>query len=921
MSFSAYAAEVFNFDVTEIEIIEEGNKFLGKNGGTATSNDGTVIKANNFEYDKLKNILIAIGDVQIDDKKENIIITSQKVTYFKNKEFIFSEGQSKAINEDIVINADNFEYNKITNVIDANGDVKIDNRSENYLIYTNKATYLKNEELFLTKGKSQAINENIIIDADNFEYNKINNIINANGDVKIKDSINNYLILAKDATYYKNLEKIITNGETEAFIQSKYIINSKDVTYLHNERILSSQHKSKIKDQNSQVYFAERFNYSIDEEIIKGEKFLIITNYNLPKSDKFFLEDGIINLKDKKFIAKDTKIKIHKDIFDNTENDPRIEGVSSSGDENITVINKGIFTSCKKDDTCPPWSIQSEIIKHDKIKKTLNYENAVLKIYDFPVLYFPKFFHPDPSVKRQSGLLQPEINNSNVLGSSLTLPYFKVISENKDLTFTSTFFDSDTLMTAAEYRQENKDSSLIADFSFVDGYKSPTTKKKNSLSHLFLKYNLDLSLENFNSSDLNISINKVSNDSYLNVFDQYITKSKLRPDNFNQLTNNAVLNLDHENYNFETGVLSYENLQIKKQSDRYQYVLPYYNFDKNISQNYFNGNVSFNSSGNNVLNNTNRLETNIINNITYNSLDFISNLGIKSNFGVNFKNLNSIGKKSSKYKSSTQSELISLYNIDVSLPLIKESKISKNLLTPKLSFRFNPSDMKNYSTTGRTIDANNAWSINRLGLSDTYESGRSLTLGLNYNNERKDKLDQINNYFEIKLATILRDKEEKFIPNNSTLNRKNSNLFGSVTNKFSENIEIGYNFSLDNDLNTLEYNNINTTISLNNIVTKFNFIEENGERGDSNIADGSIAYSPDDKNFFSFETRRKRKLNLTEFYDLVYEYKNDCLTAGIKYKKTYYSDGDLRPTENLLFTVTLFPLTTYEHDAGDLLEN
>ncbi|MDC0863738.1 organic solvent tolerance protein [Candidatus Pelagibacter sp.] len=920
-SSSIYAAEVFNFDVTEVEIIEEGNKFLGKNGGTATSNDGTVIKANNFEYDKLRNILIAIGDVEIDDKKENITITSQKVTYFKNKEFIFSEGQSQAISEGIIINADNFEYNKITNVIDANGDVKIDNKSENYLIYTNNATYLKNEELFLTKGQSQAINEGIIIDADNFEYNKITNIINANGDVKIKDSINDYLILANDATYYKNLEKIITNGDTEAFIQSRYIINSKDVTYLHNDKILSSQHKSKIKDQDSQVYFAEKFNYSINEEIIKGEKFLIITNYNLPKSDKFFLEDGIINLKDKKFIAKDTKIKIHKNIFDNTENDPRIKGVSSKGDENITIINKGVFTSCKKNDTCPPWSIQSDIIKHDKIKKTLNYKNAVLKIYDFPVLYLPKFFHPDPSVKRQSGLLQPEINDSNVLGSSLTLPYFKVISENKDLTLTPIWFDTDTLMSSLEYRQENKNSNFLSDFAFVNNYQSYTTKKTNSLSHLFLKYNLDLSLENFNSSDLNISINRVSNDSYLNVFDQYITKSKLRPGNFNQLTNNAVINLDHENYNFETGVLSYENLGIKKQSDRYQYVLPYYTFDKNISLNYFDGNVSFGSSGNNVLNNTNRLETNIINNITYNSFDFISNLGFKNNFGVNFKNLNSIGKKSTKYKSGMQSELISLYNMDVSLPLIKESKISKNLLTPKLSFRFNPSDMKNYSTTGRTIDANNAWVINRLGLSDTYESGRSLTLGLNYSNERKDKLNQINNYFEMKLATILRDKEERFIPNNSTLNRKHSNLFGSVTNKFSKNIEIGYNFSLDNDLNTLDYNNIDTTISLNNIVTKFNFIEENGERGDSNIVGGSIAYSLDDKNFFSFETRRNRKLNLTEFYDLVYEYKNDCLTAGIKYKKTYYSDGDLRPTQNLLFTVTLFPLTTYEYDADDLLKD
>ena len=29
---------------------------------------------------------------------------------------------------------------------------------------------------------------------------------------------------------------------------------------------------------------------------------------------------------------------------------------------------------------------------------------------------------------------------------------------------------------------------------------------------------------------------------------------------------------------------------------------------------------------------------------------------------------------------------------------------------------------------------------------------------------------------------------------------------------------------------------------------------------------------------------KNRKINLTEYYDLVYEYKNDCLKAGIKYK-------------------------------------
>ena len=110
------------------------------------------------------------------------------------------------------------------------------------------------------------------------------------------------------------------------------------------------------------------------------------------------------------------------------------------------------------------------------------------------------------------------------------------------MTLTPTWFDSDTFMSTIEYRQEKKSSSLIADFGFVNGYKSPTTRKKNSLSHLFLDYNLDLKLENYNSSHFEMSINRVSNDSYLNVFNQYVTKSNLRPSDFNKLTTILILN-------------------------------------------------------------------------------------------------------------------------------------------------------------------------------------------------------------------------------------------------------------------------------------------------------------------------------------------------------------------------------------------
>ena len=92
-------------------------------------------------------------------------------------------------------------------------------------------------------------------------------------------------------------------------------------------------------------------------------------------------------------------------------------------------------------DDCPPWSIQSKKITHDKIQRNLIYENAILKIYDIPVLYFPKFFHPDPTVKRRTGFLQPQFNRSKILGSSLYIPYFKTLGDDKDYTFKPTVFD------------------------------------------------------------------------------------------------------------------------------------------------------------------------------------------------------------------------------------------------------------------------------------------------------------------------------------------------------------------------------------------------------------------------------------------------------------------------------------------------
>ena len=260
------------------------------------------------------------------------------------------------------------------------------------------------------------------------------------------------------------------------------------------------------------------------------------------------------NLQNQSYIAQDINIDFKKDMFGNEQNDPRFKGLSSSSKNGVTTINKGVFTSCKKNDNCNPWTIQADKITYDKNKKQINYDNALVKIYEVPVLYFPKFFHPDPTVKRQSGFLLPRINNSNVLGTSLQIPYFFAPSINKDFTFKPTLFDKNIYMFQNEYRQKNKNSFFISDINIIDGYKSKKTNKQNTLTHLVSEYKINFDFKNFIESSLDFSFQKVNNDTYLKVFDSNISNTDLKPDNYDILTL-TNLNLEDTEFELSTGFL------------------------------------------------------------------------------------------------------------------------------------------------------------------------------------------------------------------------------------------------------------------------------------------------------------------------------------------------------------------------------
>ena len=146
-----------------------------------------------------------------------------------------------------------------------------------------------------------------------------------------------------------------------------------------------------------------------------------------------------ILIRKKEVLGTDIKAYLNQDIFKiNEKNKPRIFANTIRLNNNQSSFEKGIFTLCdyRKKDKCPPWTIQSSKMLHDRKKKTIYYNNAVVKVYDIPIFFTPKLSHPDPTVDRRSGFLNPTLSDTKNLGEGIAIPYFFDLGRDKNFTLT-----------------------------------------------------------------------------------------------------------------------------------------------------------------------------------------------------------------------------------------------------------------------------------------------------------------------------------------------------------------------------------------------------------------------------------------------------------------------------------------------------
>ena len=316
--------------------------------------------------------------------------------------------------------------------------------------------------------------------------------------------------------------------------------------------------------------------------------------------------------------------------------------------------------------------------------------------------------------------------------------------------------------------------------------------------------------------------------------------------------------------------------------------------------------MKYTASGVSQKRNTNITENNLINDLNFNSDSFFTKKGFVNNFNLLFKNISRESKNSDKYSDKFTNRNFISANYLASLPLKKNGLNFDSNLSPKLSLRYSPFDNQNISNFDRKINSSNIFSNNRLGLTDSLEGGQSITLGFDYELFKKDS----KKIFSSSLGQVFSDTNDSKLPKTSKMQNKSSDIVGNISYTPNNILEFNYDFSADNNFDTMNYNYLEAKININNFVTSFEFLEENNEIGSDSYFSKDIKYKFNQFNQIKYNTRRNRKTDLTEYYNLIYEYKNDCLVAAIEYNKNYYEDRDVKPNEEIFFKLTITPFTS-----------
>ena len=775
-----------------------------------------------------------------------------------------------------------------------------DIKADEFNISASEIIVDKEKNKIIGNGSVEVVDkEGRIIKANKVIYEKSKEFLSAEGNVRITD-VNGNIINSNKATYDKINEIISSYTNSDLILEAGYNIKSNQIIYHIGKKLVNSNQKTTFTDTDGNTIITEMYQYDMEKNLFSSIGNIKVIDIN---KNKYFFKELHIDTNTREMIASDVSAIMDKESFGlDKESDPRFVANSAHIAKNETSFTKCIFTVCKKEDGNPPWSLQAKKITHNKAKKTIYYDSAILKVYGVPIFYFPKFFHPDPTAKRQSGFLPPFFTDSSTVGTGFGVPYFWAISGDRDLTFTPKVYANENILLLNEYRQAFRNGFFTLDSSFTKGYKETSSlKTKGSRNHIFSELELNLAENKPYESQLSIRTQKTSNDTYFRVHD--VNTSLVTASNTN-LVNEINYNYKKDNTYLNINARAYEDL--RKNTDKYEYILPDITYGKSFFSEKF-GFLDFKSNAYYRNYDGNKFTTFLNNDLIWSPGSYITQRGFLNTVEGMINNTNYEAKNTADLKTSGNiNELSSVISFKSSLPMQKAGIDYSKTFSPTFMVRYAPSHMNNRRSDDIFLNYGNLYSLNK---TSEIESGFSTILGFDYKLNKKNKNAEEKEKLSISMGQIFNQKKNEDMPSKSSLNQRMSDLVGNINYNFSEIGSIGYSFALDNNYSDLNYNEISTGLDFGKIAFNLDYLEQRNHIGNEHYIKSGITLNINESSSLGFSTKKNFKTDSTELYNINYQYEIDCLTAGLVFRREFYADNDIEQKDSLMFVIKFVPFT------------
>jgi len=589
---------------------------------------------------------------------------------------------------------------------------------------------------------------------------------------------------------------------------------------------------------------------------------------------------------------------------------------------NNKQMKNASYTAC---DMCegrsPLWRIDARKVNYDAEGQNINYNDAVLRIKNVPVLYLPFLSHPAPEVKRRSGFLMTSMGSSSYTGQYVQPTYFWNISEQTDLILSPYLTTDRGVVLGGQYRQYFYNGHLNFNGTYLDDsgkdYEKVDYRSFNRPQHrgnLFLNARYELNDYWVAHLDYNYASDVFYlKDMNLSRRDDAWLTSRLAFERF-QGRDYAVI----EGYHYQLmsyNLKAYNDKEYRSRMSSLPTVAPFMEYE-HISKSdkygsYFKTNVSSASVYRDDDEESQRLTM-----INSWELPYTSDYGEQYRLVASLKSdmyyVNDYQYRPNRMYDGSVGRVFPQMGVEWRLPFVKANETTRHILEPIVVAAFAPDNdeqadkIPNADSVDAEFDDMNILSLDRYAGYDRNDNGSRVSYGLNwssYGNILGRTSAFIGQSYRLSRQSSFMDaigEEERL-----------SDYVGRVYAAPNKYLDLNYRYRLDKDSYELKYSELGASVGSDifNVYTSYIYLQPNqnsyyttGERKELYLAVNSKLTKDWSAGIYDRIDLTDHGGSLEHGGHLTYE--DECLRLSFLAKRYNYDDPSL--DNDYEFGVTFF---------------